>query len=124
MLKYLAIGMFSTSLLVQTGGQAPKPSAADEKEFKTKVAPIIKKYCIKCHGIKNSQDNINYETAKTMADVLKNTRHWKKGGREVSEGKMPPENEQKPSAKEKALLVKWADKLPRAQRPPSGPGGK
>ena len=71
-----------------------------------KVAPLLSKYCVQCHGTEKQKGGIDLHHLKTSVDAYKSHRFLENVARQIESGEMPPENKPQPSADEKALLVR------------------
>lgn len=114
MLKLAFLPFFAAIVMPPVVPSAPQDAGANATEFKKQVVPFVKKYCVSCHGPKDPADGIDLSKYKTIEDVMKNTKVWKKSGREVDSAKMPPKDSKQPSAKEKTAFTTWAKSLPRS----------
>ena len=95
--------------------QTPQTSGAKPIEFKRTVVPLVKKYCVGCHAGPKAADGIDLTKFKTQADVDKNLRLWRKVGREVGEGHMPPSSAAQPNAKDRKTIVDYCNGLKKPQ---------
>jgi uncharacterized membrane protein len=91
----------------------PQPAGPKPEEFKKTIQPFINKYCIKCHEGPKAEDGVDFAKYKTHEDVLKDTRTWRKSGRQVKSKNMPPEDKLQPKKAEADAFVKWTESLPR-----------
>ena len=80
-----------------------------EPTFKKDVAPFAKKFCEKCHSGANPADGFSIPKLDEK-EVTKESKAWKKMGRNVFRHKMPPKNfELQPTAAESKKFVDWID---------------
>ena len=81
-------------------------SCADtmQTQFRTKVQPIVKKYCVSCHSGANPDGNLSLDKTFSAADVTKDLRLWERLLFNVKSQSMPP-SDPKPSDAERQLLV-------------------
>ncbi|MFT4548896.1 MAG: hypothetical protein ACI8XO_001168 [Verrucomicrobiales bacterium] len=96
-----------SAYLMQGGLGAP--SDALEKEFSTKIKPLLTTYCLGCHGGEKAKGGINIEDYETLSAVRRNPKFWKNVVHQITDGEMPPEDEKQPSAAESAVLVSWLE---------------
>jgi len=83
-----------------------KPDAPD---FKIDVVPYAKKYCESCHSGPKAADGFALPKLEEKS-VEKDSRAWKKIGRNVSRHRMPPKSyEKQPTAEESKKFVDWID---------------
>lgn len=71
-----------------------------------KVAPLLSKYCVQCHGAEKPKGGIELQHLKTSVDAWKSHRFLENVAPQIEAGEMPPDNKPQPSAEEKALLVR------------------
>jgi hypothetical protein len=94
------------SLILLSGSAA---TASDQATFQTKIQPLLKKYCQRCHNVDKMTSGIRVDQLDgSLAD-----RHlftWKDILKQVSDEAMPPEDELQPTASERRLLVEWTGK--------------
>jgi len=85
---------------------APGASAA-EPGFRERVAPVVGKYCVGCHGAEKPKGKLNLAAYADDAAVLKDRRTWARVLEAVEGGDMPPEGKPRPSAAEAEGLTHW-----------------
>lgn len=111
MLKLAMLPLIAAGFLVQPPSSQNPPKPVD---FKKTIAPFVKKYCAPCHSGPNAKQGIDFSKFKTQADVDKNTRIWRRAGKEVAEGQMPPSTAAlMPKDAEKSLFSAWCAALPK-----------
>ncbi|MEO6811323.1 MAG: DUF1592 domain-containing protein [Isosphaeraceae bacterium] len=77
--------------------------------FEAKVAPVLNKYCISCHGGKKPKAGVNLATFTDEAAVLKDLKTWEKVLENVELGLMPPEDKPQPTEVEVETLTAWVE---------------
>ena len=97
-----------TAIAASAAGTSPgkavaKPAkpAAERKgapTYEKHVLPLLKKYCVNCHGPKQEIGGINVTAFKDEAAVVKARDIWEKIGENIHGGHMPPKNSPQPSA--------------------------
>ncbi len=111
MLKLAMLPFLAFAFLLQPR-KASKPV-----DFKKSIAPFVKKYCVGCHSGPNAKAGIDLSKFKIQADVDRNTRVWKRAGREVGGGNMPPQNAPaQPKDAERKLFTDWCAQLPKSKQ--------
>ena len=80
--------------------QKTKPS------FERDVAPIIKQYCLDCHGAEDPSAGIALNDLKTAA-ILKHRDVWDLVAQNVDSGHMPPKRKPGPTRAQRDRLVEW-----------------
>ena len=89
----LAIGV---SNLTARGGGAAGPAAAPAAvgdraaEFKSKVQPLLQKYCYECHGDGNTAGDLDLDKFHSTSNVLASKTMWSKVVRYARTQVMPP----------------------------------
>src|SRR5262249_13089455 len=74
---------------------APPPPAAATPAYATyerDVAPLLAKYCMRCHASDKKRGGIVLDREKDDAAVKKNRELWERVGDSLREGIMPPED--------------------------------
>lgn len=107
----------------------PLLSVAQEKEqpkkeisFEKEIVPIIKANCISCHNKDKAEHNVKFEDKMTLEDAKKNPRLWRRSGREVKAGHMPPKGNGTMKDSERKTFVAWvAATFPAPQAPTTPP---
>jgi cytochrome c553 len=90
------------------------PFVADAKADKTPtferdVAPLLKTYCVRCHGNAKTKGKVNLEKDASDDAVRKNLKVWEKVGDNLRADDMPPAGEKKPTAPELEIINRWLD---------------
>ena len=73
------------------------------------MAPLLTKYCSKCHGGDKPKANLKLDKFKTEAEFLANATVPDKVAQFVRGKEMPPGNRPQPSKEEVAQLLQWID---------------
>ncbi len=84
-------------------------SAPPEPTFADNVAPLLNKYCFKCHGGDKPRGNLALDKFKTEAEFLANASVADRVAQFVRGKEMPPGNRPQPSKQEVAQLLHWID---------------
>ncbi|MEK6239435.1 MAG: DUF1587 domain-containing protein, partial [Planctomycetales bacterium] len=96
----LSVLMLLTSLGVST------PASADD--YETSIKPLLRKYCVKCHGGgKEISGEVDFTKINSRAEIDASFEVWESAVELVADGSMPPEKNPQPSAEEKAKLQAW-----------------
>src|SRR5262245_53446668 len=86
------------------------PNANDKQEENSPpvdardVAPLVEKYCLRCHSGAKPKGGVALDRDKDDAAVLKNRAVWEKVGDNLRSGDMPPAGAKKPTAAEMERL--------------------
>lgn len=98
--------ILSSSVSAQEG----KPAVPN---FKTKVAPVVKKYCAGCHTGEYAPEGVVFPANMTEEWAKTNAKVMRKSAAEMKAKKMPPKDSAMPTAAERKAVVDWvAAKLP------------
>ena len=102
-------GLLSGAEIV-SGAETGSPAVLDQA-FGGRVRPLLKKYCLECHGpqpVKNELDLSRF----TRADQLRQEPRLVQDLVErVGQSEMPPKKAAQPAAEERKALVDWAREL-------------
>ena len=84
------------------------PLHATEVKPADDVRPLLRTYCLKCHGADKAEGGVNYAPLLASADAaLSKPRLWKRAHRRVVADEMPPEGAKLPTDTERKRLVAW-----------------
>ena len=78
-------------------------------DFKTKVLPLLQKYCHDCHSGDEAEAGLDLSKAKSLGDVRSKRRSWEKVFAFVRIQAMPPSDADQPTEEERKLLIDWLD---------------
>lgn len=91
--------------------------AANAQAFKDLVQPLLKKYCVDCHGPDVQEARLRFDEIDGFRPA---DRHlWTMIHEQLSKGEMPPKGETPPAAAEKSVVLAWIAKEQRALDPGS-----
>ncbi|MCM8543482.1 MAG: DUF1592 domain-containing protein [Lentisphaeraceae bacterium] len=76
-------------------------------EFKTKVQPLLTKYCQDCHGPKKEKGDVRIDTLNPDIINGKHGETWEEILELMNTAEMPPEDEAQPTPEEREILTKW-----------------
>ncbi|MDA7650382.1 DUF1592 domain-containing protein [Akkermansiaceae bacterium] len=77
--------------------------------FKLHVGPFFKEHCIKCHGPDKSKGKITVHSLDGDLAVGQELERWEDILDALAHEDMPPEEEDQPSAADRAAVVKWIE---------------
>ncbi len=104
-----ACTLFEVTLFQQvlpTAAKGPdKEPLADR--YTAVVQPLVKKYCLKCHGAKAKKGNLDLEWFATLGDFRKDPKALPKMIDQLEGGEMPPSGLPQPTAEERKQLLAW-----------------
>jgi len=75
--------------------------------FQSRVLPILKTHCGKCHGAEKQRAKINLAAARSLEQLAASREIWFRVLDQVEAGTMPPESEKQLSAPDRQALVAW-----------------
>jgi hypothetical protein len=84
---------------------APQP----KPDFAKDVAPLVKRYCGRCHGPTKPRGGVVLTAFTDEASVLKKRSVWEQVGDNLRSGDMPPPGRPRPSGSELNTLNAWLD---------------
>ena len=112
-----AASTLSLLLLLPVPVAIAAEAAADAKGFAAVVKPLLRTYCIDCHGPDVQEARLRFDQ---IDGFQSSDRHlWTMIHEQLSAGAMPPEGSEEPSAEEKAGFLAWIAKAQRALEPGS-----
>ncbi len=88
---------------------AADPAPAPAPSFAKDIAPLVEKYCLRCHGETKPKGGIVLSRTKTDADIVTQRALWEKVGDNLRSGDMPPAGAKRPTAAELDTLNRWLD---------------
>ena len=98
------------SLFTLQPSNAQNQILATDEEFKSAVLPIIKKYCIDCHGGDDPEAGVSFEYLSNPGQILENQDLWKRAYKQLNVGNMPPHEEAfRPSLTQHKAIVDWLE---------------
>jgi mono/diheme cytochrome c family protein len=100
--------------VAQAAADEKKPVSADSKKaeptYAAHVAPLLTKYCAKCHGGAKPKGNLRLDKLASEADFLANAGIPDKVAQFVRSKEMPPSNRPQPTSDEVTALLSWIEK--------------
>lgn len=99
--------LFATIVLCSAGS-----AAADESQsevFQSEVKPLLRRYCIRCHGGKTTEAKIH--VGEIDSDVVHGAHfdQWEDIREAFNSGEMPPEDQPQPTAAHRDTITRWLD---------------
>lgn len=83
----------------------------DEVTFSGNIYPLMKKYCIQCHGPEKQKGDVRLDGLGASVDNDDQLELWDWSLELILEGEMPPKKKAQPAAHEKKVLVDWITQL-------------
>lgn len=82
-------------------------SAPKTVSYPKQIVPLLKKYCIGCHGGKDPTAGLSLSKYADEASVLKGRDVWQNVASNVANGHMPPKGMPQPTVAERTFLSNW-----------------
>jgi hypothetical protein len=114
-----------TLLALPAQGDPQEKTTSRDKEFETRIRPLLETYCASCHGPKKQKAKVELASAQGEGDLAKDVPKWLQVVKQLKNHAMPPEDEKKqPSDADRDRLIIWLDAaLDRIdERSPRDPG--
>jgi mono/diheme cytochrome c family protein len=112
LLAFLA-GWASVSLADSDESNADESNAAWEKQYLGRVLPILRQRCIKCHAGEDADGAFNLDKFAKATHVNEKSEVWEEVGKRLRRGEMPPEGSPRLSVKQRAVMHRWIDEMPK-----------
>jgi hypothetical protein len=111
-----AVWIFGPSLTLRVG--VARVLAADpvderlQNRFAETIQPLIKTYCISCHGEAKQEGKLRLSDYSSVAAVAKSPKVWELVLRRLEGEEMPPEDAQRrPTPHERRAMIGWIEEL-------------
>jgi hypothetical protein len=98
-----------SALFVSITPTSDAAEPAGKPSFALDVAPLVAKYCARCHGSVKPKGGVSLIKDIDDAAVLKNRALWQKVADNLRGGEMPPAGAKRPSAAELEVWNRWLD---------------
>ena len=92
------------SLLMSASSLATQPE--DPSDFSAVMQPLLKRYCVNCHGDEKAKGGIHLEGPRTRVDLLRQREAWLQVLEQLESEEMPPKDPI-PTQAERELMVHW-----------------
>jgi hypothetical protein len=80
---------------------------ANLSQYKIKVLPVIKKYCVDCHGPDKKKGDVRLDTLNPDLFIGSDGGHWEEVLNQINIGEMPPKKKKQPSVQEREIITSW-----------------
>lgn len=111
LLLYAAVPAQERSGTSRQQAQATSPAAKGQRAFAHDIAPLVKQFCIGCHGGGSPTAGLSLAAYADTAAVLKARDIWEKVAKNVAAGHMPPAGAPQPTQAQRDLLVGWIQSM-------------
>jgi mono/diheme cytochrome c family protein len=96
------------SLCAGWGGRADdKATGADAAAYDKQIKPLLKQYCVGCHGNQNANAGVNFDTYGDVAAVQRDQAVWRKVVTRIRERTMPPAGVPQPTEAQRDQMTSW-----------------
>ncbi len=75
--------------------------------FVDEIEPLVKRYCVECHGGGKVKGDVDFTLMKTPADVDARFETWETVVELLEQNEMPPEDKEQPTQDEKQKIYRW-----------------
>ena len=113
--NHILVGVIILSCLVSHPAWAVQASENSprkvQRQFLDEIKPVLQNSCGDCHWNTNVEAELDFSRYETLDQLLDDATKWKKVVRRVANGEMPPEDAEPMTDSNKAMLLKWIDRL-------------
>ncbi len=89
-------------------GSRPAAATDTAKTFRETVQPLLRKYCVDCHGGDSGNGGVNFEKLAEFKTAMASRKAWDKVRKMLEKGAMPPPDAaMRPSDAEVASVLRW-----------------
>jgi len=103
----LLLSAATATLSLLPGGQAKPPVAPQGNVYKSRIRPLLDKYCIKCHGAAATFGNLRLDTLSTTFSNADTAAKWKEVLNVIGGHQMPPAGDLQPTSAQANQLADW-----------------
>ena len=82
---------------------------SDLEGFQQNVKPLLKKYCVECHGPEKQKGDMRLDNIDPDVVMGRSFDQWEDVREAFNTGEMPPEKKAQPSGAERDLMTRWMD---------------
>lgn len=97
-------------------------TAAARKAFEQQILPIMKTYCLDCHGAVKPKVDLDFSGITTGSAALADKHHLQDGLNKLLSHEMPPPEKKQPSETEREQVRAWLSSVRRLSPKDPGPG--
>jgi mono/diheme cytochrome c family protein len=114
-LSLLAFFCATPGLHADPPATSPRPAQATAKAdpnaiYRAQIAPLMKKYCLECHGADAQEGDVRFDGFKDAAAVAADHKTWERAIQMLRSGAMPPDDGEQPTEAERRKIVAWVEK--------------
>ncbi len=86
---------------------AVAPPSEPARAYRETIQPLVRKYCVDCHGNDNVNGGVNFESFSDLSSAVASRKTWDKVRKMLETGAMPPaEHPTRPNEAEVATLLR------------------
>ncbi len=89
---------------------ADEAPASNDEGYRQTIVPLLKKYCLDCHGPKKQEAELGLHKFKDVAIIRAAEKPWQSIIEMVRSGAMPPADSPQPTEQERTVLVQWIER--------------
>lgn len=82
---------------------------ADLDTFDQEIKPLLRKYCVRCHGSRKTEAKIRLDNIDADIVTGEHFDQWEDIREAFNSGVMPPKDQRQPSAEERDTITRWLD---------------
>jgi hypothetical protein len=103
---------------------AIRAGANDEASFNQRVLPLVKTYCVECHGGNTAEADLSFDTVERASHVDDHPDLWEDVAKKLRRREMPPADHPQPSTDDLKAVDEWLEgrfaKLLKSRKPDPG----
>jgi hypothetical protein len=106
--KLLAACVFGLLPSLSVAGDREQPRPEGAKTFQAAIQPLLRKYCVECHGNETTNGGVNFESFVDGSTAIAARKTWDKARKMLQTAAMPPaDHPTRPNEAEVAALLRW-----------------
>lgn len=103
----ITLAAASLYFALHSGKPAICSAAEPLAEYREKIQPLLKKYCLDCHSTEVKKGSLDLERFATVNDIRADLKPWQGLIEMMETGEMPPKKRLQPTAAERKALIEW-----------------
>lgn len=107
--RILPLTLFPVLLLGAGWARGADEKPATVSDYDKDIRPLLQKFCIGCHGEKDSVGGISLHLADGIFGIQKDQVTWRKVLRQIRERSMPPQGTPHPNQNQRDALTFWLE---------------
>jgi mono/diheme cytochrome c family protein len=84
-----------------------KAGSPDPAAYEQQIKPLLKQYCVSCHGKQNANAGVNFDTYADVGAIRRDGAVWRKVATRIRERTMPPAGLPQPSEAQREQIAGW-----------------